>query len=420
VDIRCRGRRDGILRVLTRLFRPLKSPGWPCPIRCSPPMRCAPFLRTARAATHARCRSGTRAGGSRCRRDPGRGAVVMRGIATCVRSTKPRCAMRRAMRAISPFRWSPHSRARGRGPSRGKVTCTGATSQDCSTRHCAAAARRCSLLRAISTAAAALRDQALRHRTRCSRPHVDQQVCEHARPQTRRHARRGRRHRDARGSRCRHRGAAVRGAVARWRRSARAAGRRGRPGRRIRLAVANVPWHTQRDRSANSPRRSACSSHAGKLARDSHARASEVGEAFEPQHGPRRLVDDAAEAHPVGAAIALAAATRVHRSSLRCSPRGAGARTRSRQLAAEWERCEIVLLAAGALDAMAGAIAGLESMPRACVPISTSRRASCWRAVQMALAHAVGRDVAHALVADACARPPLTRHLREVLAASAQ
>ncbi len=85
---------------------------------------------------------------------------------------------------------------------------------------------------------------------------------------------------------------------------------------------------------------------------------------------------------------------------------------------AEWETLpEIVLLAAGAVDAMAAAVAGLEvDAARMRANIDASSGLLLAEAVQMALAPALGRDVAHRLVAaasrDAAAQK---RHLRDVL-----
>ena len=90
---------------------------------------------------------------------------------------------------------------------------------------------------------------------------------------------------------------------------------------------------------------------------------------------------------------------------------------------AEWETLpEIVLLAAGALDAMAGAVAGLDvDAVRMRANLDVTQGQLLAEAVQMALAPALGRDVAHALVAAACRQATAQRrHLRDVLAADAQ
>jgi 3-carboxy-cis,cis-muconate cycloisomerase len=86
---------------------------------------------------------------------------------------------------------------------------------------------------------------------------------------------------------------------------------------------------------------------------------------------------------------------------------------------AEWDTLpEIVLLAGGALDAMANVVEGLEvDVARMRANLEISQGQIFAEAVQMALASALGRDVAHELVASASRRAlGEHRHLREVLA----
>jgi 3-carboxy-cis,cis-muconate cycloisomerase len=86
---------------------------------------------------------------------------------------------------------------------------------------------------------------------------------------------------------------------------------------------------------------------------------------------------------------------------------------------AEWETLpEIVLLAAGALDAMANAVATLNvDIARMRANLDLTQGQLLAEAVQMALAPALGRDAAHALVADACRQASARScHLQEILA----
>jgi 3-carboxy-cis,cis-muconate cycloisomerase len=190
------------------------------------------------------------------------------------------------------------------------------------------------------------------------------------------------------------------------------------------LAVADVPWHTQRDRLAEfATTLGLLVATLGKLARDLALLAqSEVGEAHEaPGAGRGGSSTMPQKRNPVAAAIALAAATRV--PSLVATMLAAAVQEHERGLGnwpAEWETLpEIVLLAAGTLDAMAGAVAGLEvdtARMRANLDLTGGQLLA--EAIQMALAPALGRDVAHARVADACRQASAQhRHLRAVLAA---
>jgi len=85
---------------------------------------------------------------------------------------------------------------------------------------------------------------------------------------------------------------------------------------------------------------------------------------------------------------------------------------------AEWETLpEIVLLAGGALAAMADVAEGLEvDARRMRANLEITRGQVFAEAVQMALAPVLGRDTAHALVADACRRAAAKGvHLRDIL-----
>jgi 3-carboxy-cis,cis-muconate cycloisomerase len=193
------------------------------------------------------------------------------------------------------------------------------------------------------------------------------------------------------------------------------------------LAVADAPWHTQRDRLGEfAATLGLIVATLGKLARDLALLAqSEVGEAFEAAAAGRGGSSTMPQKrNPVAAAIALAAATRV--PALVATMLAAAVQEHERGLGnwpAEWETLpEIVLLAAGALDAMADAVAGLEvDGARMQANLDLTQGQLLAEAVQMALAPALGRDTAHALVADACRRATAQRrHLRDVLADDAK
>jgi 3-carboxy-cis,cis-muconate cycloisomerase len=124
--------------------------------------------------------------------------------------------------------------------------------------------------------------------------------------------------------------------------------------------------------------------------------------------------------NPVGAAIAIAAAVRV--PGLVATMLAAAVQEHERGLGnwpAEWETLpEIVLLTAGALDAMADAAEGLDiDVARMRANLDLTQGQIFAEAIQTALAPALGRDTAHALVAGACRRAAAERmHLRDILA----
>lgn len=193
-------------------------------------------------------------------------------------------------------------------------------------------------------------------------------------------------------------------------------------GRRLGLAVPEIPWHTQRDRLCDvASALGMLTATLGKLARDLSLLAqTEVGEAFEPaapgRGGSSTLPQ---KRNPVGAAIALAAAVRV--PGLVATMLSAAVQEHERGLGnwpAEWETLpEIVMLAGGALDAMADAASGLDvDAVRMRANLELTQGQVFAEAVQMALAPSLGRDAAHALVAGACRRAAAQgAHLRDVL-----
>jgi 3-carboxy-cis,cis-muconate cycloisomerase len=194
----------------------------------------------------------------------------------------------------------------------------------------------------------------------------------------------------------------------------------------LNLATPDMPWHTQRDRLCEC----ACvlgvlTANAGKLARDLALLAqTEVGEAFEPSAPGRGGSSTMPQKrNPVGAAAALAAATRV--PGLVATMLAAAVQEHERGLGnwpAEWDTLpQIVELCGSALVALAQVVSGLNvDADRMRANIGLTQGQLFAEAVQMALAPKLGRDVAHKLVADVCRRAAAEgRHVRDVLAETA-
>ncbi len=191
---------------------------------------------------------------------------------------------------------------------------------------------------------------------------------------------------------------------------------------RLALGVPDMPWHAHRDRLCD-----ICASLGmltatlGKLGRDLALLAqTEVGEAFEPAAPGRGGSSTMPQKrNPVGASIAIAASVRV--PALVATMLAAAVQEHERGLGnwpAEWETVpEIALLTAGALDAMAEMTEGLVvDAARMRANLDLTQGQIYAEAVQMALAPNIGRDTAHALVADACRRAVAERvHLRDIL-----
>jgi 3-carboxy-cis,cis-muconate cycloisomerase len=195
----------------------------------------------------------------------------------------------------------------------------------------------------------------------------------------------------------------------------------------LKLGIPALPWHTQRDNLCEvATFLGLVVATIGKLARDlALLMQTEVGEAFEPAKAGRGGSSTMPhKRNPVGAAIALAAAVRV--PGLVATMLSAAVQEHERGLGnwpAEWDTLpEIVLLTAGALDAMASVVDELEvdaGRMRANLEISQGQIFA--EAVQMALAPTLGRDAAHELVASASRRALGDhRHLRDVLAEESQ
>ena len=188
------------------------------------------------------------------------------------------------------------------------------------------------------------------------------------------------------------------------------------------LAIADTPWHTQRDNIGEMAAvLGLVTATLGKLARDLSLLAqTEVAEVFEPT-APGRGGSSTMphKRNPVGAAIALAAAVQV--PGLINTMLAAAVQEHERGLGdwpAEWDTLpQIAMLTAGALDAMSRTVAGLDvDVQRMALNLDITQGQIMAEAVQMALAPALGRDVAHSLVGAACKRAAADRrHLRDVL-----
>jgi 3-carboxy-cis,cis-muconate cycloisomerase len=190
----------------------------------------------------------------------------------------------------------------------------------------------------------------------------------------------------------------------------------------LELAISDVPWHTQRDIVCEvATTMGLLAATLGKLGRDIALLAqTEIAEAFEPaapgRGGSSTLPH---KRNPVGAAIAIAAATRV--PGLVATMLSAAVQEHERGLGnwpAEWDTLpQIIMLTAGSLDAMAHVVSGLDvDAARMRANLDLSHGQIFAEAVQMALAPALGRDVAHELVAAASRKASQERRpLRDVL-----
>ncbi len=172
------------------------------------------------------------------------------------------------------------------------------------------------------------------------------------------------------------------------------------------LALADIPWHAQRDRLLEVAA-ALCGLVAtlGKLARDVSLLAqTEVAEAFEPaapgRGGSSTLPH---KRNPVGCAVALAAAVRapqlgatMFQAAVQEHERGLG------DWAAEWDTLPALFeLAAGSLAAMAAVVAGLDvDVARMRANLDLTHGQILSEAVQMALAVHIGKHDAHALVGE--------------------
>jgi 3-carboxy-cis,cis-muconate cycloisomerase len=197
--------------------------------------------------------------------------------------------------------------------------------------------------------------------------------------------------------------------------------------RELRLAVPDVPWHTQRDRIAEvATTLGLIVGTLGKLARDvSLLMQTEVGEAAEPS-APGRGGSSTMphKRNPVASATILSAATRV--PALVSVMLAAMVQEHERGLGgwhAEWETLpEICALTGGALAQAIAMVEGLQVDPaRMASNLELTRGLVLAEAVAMALGDKLGKTQAHALIEEASARALAERKpLRETLAADAR
>jgi 3-carboxy-cis,cis-muconate cycloisomerase len=193
--------------------------------------------------------------------------------------------------------------------------------------------------------------------------------------------------------------------------------------RQLDLGLPDLPWHTARDRIAETGATLALLvGTLGKIMRDlSLLMQTEVAEAFEPAgEGRGGSSTMPHKRNPVAAAVVLAAATRA--PGLAATLLAAMPQEHQRGLGgwhAEWETLpELFRLAAGALRHTAEVIEGLQVDPaRMRANLDLTRGLTMAEAAMMALAPRQGRLEAHDRIEAACRRALAEgRHLREILA----
>lgn len=190
----------------------------------------------------------------------------------------------------------------------------------------------------------------------------------------------------------------------------------------LNLPLPDLPWHANRGRFTDL----ACAlgllcGVLGKTARDiSLLMQSEIGEAFEPAAtGKGGSSTMPQKRNPVGCAVALSAAIRA--PQLVATMLAAMPQEHERGLGgwhAEWETLPtLFMLTAGALAQITGAVSGIEiDTERMKENLVSSNGLILAEAVSMALAVAVGKEKAHALVEAASKRAlKQNRSLREIV-----
>ena len=191
----------------------------------------------------------------------------------------------------------------------------------------------------------------------------------------------------------------------------------------LRLALPEMPWHTERDRLAELA--TTCGmivGTLGKMARDlSLLMQTDVGEAFEPaRQGRGGSSTMPHKRNPVTCAVVLAAATRA--PGLAATLLASMVQEHERGLGgwhAEWVALpELVVLTAGALSQMADTMTHLEvDADRMKANLEVTQGLIMAEAMTMALGSKLGRLAAHERVEAACHRAMSERrHLRHVLA----
>jgi 3-carboxy-cis,cis-muconate cycloisomerase len=192
----------------------------------------------------------------------------------------------------------------------------------------------------------------------------------------------------------------------------------------LKLALPEMPWHSQRDRMAEiAVTLGMCVGTLGKIGRDiSLHMQTEVAEIFEPGgEGRGGSSTMPHKRNPVTAAVVLSAADRVPGlvstmllAMVQEDERGLGG------WQAEWETLpEIVSLAAGALRHLVEIVPNLEiDTERMRQNLELTHGLIFAEAVAMALAEKIGKDQAHEIVREASQRAVKEKeHLRVVLAA---
>jgi 3-carboxy-cis,cis-muconate cycloisomerase len=190
----------------------------------------------------------------------------------------------------------------------------------------------------------------------------------------------------------------------------------------LHLALPEQPWHTQRDRLVEfASVLGLVAGSLGKLGRDvSLLMQTEAAEVFEPAApGKGGSSTMPHKRNPVGAAVLIAAATRV--PGLLATMFSAMPQEHERSLGlwhAEWETLpEICCLVSGALQQALLLAEGLEvDAMRMRRNLDLTRGLVLAEAVSIVLAQRLGRDAAHHLLEHCCKRAVAEqRHLRAVL-----
>jgi 3-carboxy-cis,cis-muconate cycloisomerase len=195
----------------------------------------------------------------------------------------------------------------------------------------------------------------------------------------------------------------------------------------LKLGDPDIPWHAHRDRVAEvATTLGLLTGTLGKIAKDiSLLMQTEIAEALEPgAPGKGGSSTMPHKRNPVGAAVVLAAATRV--PALVSVMLSAMVQEHERGLGnwhAEWETLpEICMLTAGALGHLVQVVEGLEvDEARMRHNLDATHGLILAEAVSAALAPKLGRDAAHGLIEAACHRAiEQERPLRDVLAKDAK
>ncbi|MEY4932441.1 MAG: hypothetical protein RLZZ403_761 [Pseudomonadota bacterium] len=195
-------------------------------------------------------------------------------------------------------------------------------------------------------------------------------------------------------------------------------------GAELGLSVPEIPWHSSRDRVAESGSVVALlAGTLGKIARDlSLMSQTEVGEVFEPaEEGRGGSSTMPHKRNPVGCSIALANSVRI--PGLVATLFAAQPQEHERGLGlwpAEWETLpEIFMLTAGSLAAMTQVLSGLEvDTQRMLRNLDLSQGLLFAERATFRMAQALGKQAAHELTTLACQRAVATgKGLKETLAA---